>query len=172
MTALRETDQMTKITKKPANKNISFALRQLLQDGNVGSQDEICRVLQKQGYEINQTKVSRLLHKIGAIKVVNQDGLNTYRLPHEHGLMHELTIPNSKNIINNWVIDIVSNNTLIVIHTIPSAGSLVAREIDLHKVNLGVLGTIAGDDTIFVTPRDEKNIKKVIAAIKSHLEPA
>lgn len=156
--------------KKQTNKNVSFALSQLLQKGNVGTQEEICKGLEKQGFDINQTKVSRLLHKVGAVKIVNAQGQSIYRLPHEHGLMHELTIPTAKASVKQWVIDVVSNHSLIVVHTTPGAGSLVAREIDLHQLNLGILGTIAGDDTIFIAPKDVKNIRKVVEAIKDLLK--
>lgn len=159
----------TQIT--PKTNNLGFALRQLLQDGNVGTQEEICTMLEKQGYEINQSKVSRMLHKIGAVKVINQEGQNIYRLPHEHGLMHELSIPKLKVPVSQWIINITNNKSLIVVHTTPAAGSLVAREVDLHQVDLGILGTIAGDDTVLIIPKDEKNIKKIIAAIKNLLAP-
>src|SRR5579862_5325682 len=144
------------------NKTISFALRQLLQEGAVGTHEEICAALEKQGFNVNQPKVSRLLHQIGAVKVVNQAGKNLYKLPHEHGLMHELNVPQLKTAIKQWVIDVVCNKTLIVVHTTPGAANLVAREIDLQQVDLGILGSIAGDDTIFIVPKDESKIKKVV----------
>ena len=43
-------------------KSIGFALRQLLLEGNVGTHDDICNALKKQGFSVNQPKVSRLLH--------------------------------------------------------------------------------------------------------------
>lgn len=161
---------MKKPSRKDANKNVDFALRQLLLEGRVGTQDEICQALQKQGYQINQTKVSRLLNQIGAVKIVNHDGQNIYRLPHEHGLMHELTNPATRLPIKQWLIDIVSNQSLIVIHTTPGAAALIAREIDFNQLNLGILGSIAGDDTIFVAPKDVNKIKQVIDGIKKLLE--
>lgn len=151
--------------KTQGGKTVSVALRQLLQEGMVGTHEEICRALEKQGYSVNQTKVSRLLHQMGAIKVVNQKGQYLYRLPHEHGLMHEQNISAAKTVIKHWVIDVVSNQSMIVIHTTPGAANLVAREIDLHQLSLGILGSIAGDDTILIIPRDENNIKKIVEGI-------
>jgi transcriptional regulator of arginine metabolism len=151
-------------------KSIGFALRQLLLEGNVGTHDDICNALKKQGFSVNQPKVSRLLHKIGAVKVVNQEGQNIYRLPHEQGLMHELNRPSAKLPVKQLVIDIICNAALIVIHTSPGAAGLVAREIDIHHLKLGIMGTIAGDDTIFIAPKDVKHIKQVVEGIKSILE--
>lgn len=151
-------------------KNIGFALRQLLLKGEVGTHEDICVALEKQGFVVNQPKISRLLHKLGAIKITNPQGQNIYRLPHEHGLMHEISAPNTRMPTKQLVIDIVHNQTLIVIHTSPGAAGLVAREIDLHQLALGVLGSIAGDDTIFIAPKDTKNISSVIEGLKSTLK--
>jgi transcriptional regulator of arginine metabolism len=155
--------------KKLTSKNIHFALRQLLLEGQVGTQEAICKALEKQGFSVNQSKVSRLLNKVGAIKVSDPQGNNLYRLPHEHGLAHELQHPPARAAAQNWVLDIVSNGVLIVVHTTPGAAGLVARDLDLHHLDLKILGSIAGDDTIFIAPKDIKKIKQVIEKIKDVL---
>jgi transcriptional regulator of arginine metabolism len=152
--------------KKQPAKNISFALRQLLLEGQAGTQEAICKALEKQGFSVNQSKVSRLLNKIGAIKISDPQGNNLYRLPHEHGLAHELHHSTTKVSTQSWVLDVVSNGVLIVIHTTPGAAGLVARDLDLHHLELKILGSIAGDDTIFVAPKDIKQIKSIIEKIK------
>ena len=160
--------------KKPQEKtakNIDFALRQLLMEGKAGTHEDICQALEKQGFSVNQPKISRLLHKLGAIKVTNQEGDNIYRLPHEHGLMHELHITSRRLSAMQWILDIDHNANLIVVHTTPGAAAIVAREIDLHHVRLGVLGCIAGDDTIFVAPKEVKQIKQVIDNMKAEFTP-
>lgn len=151
-------------------KTIDFALRQLLLNAAVGTHQEVCDLLKKQGFDVNQTKVSRLLHKVGAIKVVDQNGQNSYRLPHEHGLMHELNIPTTKFPFKQVIISIEHNANLIMVHTMPGAASLIAREIDLHRLPLGIMGSIAGDDAIFVAPKDSKAIKSVIESLRAHFE--
>jgi transcriptional regulator of arginine metabolism len=54
------------------------------------------------------------------------------------------------------------NATLIIVHTTPGAAGMVARILDQHKVDLNVLGTIAGDDTIFIAPKDNAIIVEII----------
>lgn len=148
------------MAKKPG-KSIDFALRQLIMEGNVGTHEEICHALEQQGFYVSQPKVSRMLHKMGAIKVTNQNGENIYRMPHEHGLMHEMNTATGKLTTLNWILDIASNAIMIVIHTTPGAAGMVGREIDLHHASLGILGCIAGDDTIFVVPKDITQIETV-----------
>lgn len=146
--------------------HIQFALRQLLMEGNAGTHEEICLSLEKQGFTVNQPKISRLLHKLGAIKVTDQDGNNRYMLPHEHGLMHEVNFSGAKVSVLQWIIDISSNASMIVVHTMPGAASLVGREIDLQRTKLGVLGCISGDDTIFVAPKEVTEMEQIIEKMK------
>ena len=54
---------------------------------------------------------------------------------------------------------------MIVIQTSPGSASLVARHLDMNKP-ADILGTIAGDDTIFVAPSKDFSIKQTISAIR------
>jgi len=158
---------MRKIKEKSPAGGLQFALRQLLMEGKAGTHEDICQVLEKQGYAVNQPKISRLLHKLGAIKITDQSGQYRYMLPHEHGLMHEVNFSGAKASAIQWIIDMTCNDSLIVINTMPGAASLVAREIDIHHKDWGILGSIAGDDTIFVAPKDVKEIRQVIEKMKA-----
>ena len=145
-------------------------LREILLEGNARTQFEIQQELERLGISSSQSKISRLLHQIGAIKLVDNQGKTQYRLPHEVGLIHELTSPQEKIVIRQWVLSVVANETLITIHTTPGAAGMVARIIDQHKSNLDVLGTIAGDDTIFVAPKNNTKIDKTIKMITTLFE--
>ncbi len=143
-------------------------IRTILLEGKAHTQSEIQQALQKQGITCSQPKISRLLHQIGAVKIVDPHGKTQYRLPHETGLIHELSSPKEKEFIKLWVLGIESNETMIVIHTTPGSAAMVARIIDLNRLALNVLGTIAGDDTIFVIPQSISEIQKTKTAI-THL---
>ena len=140
-------------------------LREILLEGKARTQSEIQQELERQGVASSQSKISRLLHQIGAVKLIDSQGKTHYRLPHEAGLIHELTSPQEKTLMSQWVLDVIANETLIIIHTTPGAAGMVARIIDQHRNNLEILGTIAGDDTIFVAPQNNERIKETIAKI-------
>ena len=140
-------------------------LREILLEGKARTQSEMQQELERQGVASSQSKISRLLHQIGAVKLIDSQGKTHYRLPHEAGLIHELTSPQEKTLISQWVLDVIANETLIIIHTTPGAAGMVARIIDQHRNNLEILGTIAGDDTIFVAPQNNERIKETIAKI-------
>jgi transcriptional regulator of arginine metabolism len=119
---------------------------------------------------ISQSKISRLLHQIGAVKLVDNKGKTQYRLPHEAGLIHELTSTQEKTMIGRWVLDVTANETLIVIHTTPGSAGMIARILDQHRESIGLLGTVAGDDTIFIAPMKISQIAITIAEISKLFE--
>lgn len=119
----------------------------LLKEEKFSSQAEIASALQQAGFRnVNQSKVSRMLAKFGAIRTRNAKMEMVYCLP------SELSVPSTSSQLKNLVLDIDYNDVLIVVHTSPGAAQLIARLLDSFGKAEGILGTIAGDDTIFITP--------------------
>ena len=137
---------------------ITVYLREILQAEKASTQAEIRQALEARGMVCSQPKISRLLAQIGAVKIIDENGKTCYRLPHETGLMHELAGMSQKSVIQQWVLSITHNESLVVIHTTPGAAGVIARILDQQRSQLGILGTIAGDDTIFITPKKLKDI--------------
>ncbi|MDA7745849.1 transcriptional regulator ArgR [Psychromonas sp.] len=132
----------------------------LLNKENLSSQSEIVDALIEAGFDhINQSKVSRMLSKSGAVRTRNATGDMVYCLPTELG------IPTTSSPLKNLVIDIDRNDSLIVIRTSPGAAQLLARLLDSMGKAEGILGTIAGDDTIFITPSNSKKIEHTLAIV-------
>lgn len=126
---------------------LSEAFKALLKEEKFGSQSEIVTALQEQGFEnINQSKVSRMLSKFGAVRTRNTKMEMVYQLP------NELSVPATSSPLKNLVVDIDHNDLLIVVKTSPGAAQLIARLLDSIGKSEGILGAIAGDDTIFITP--------------------
>lgn len=146
-----------------SSKKLEEDLKALLTRGTAETQEEICDHLQKMGHDINQSKASRLLRKVGAVKSKNEYGQIVYRLPKEPAPTH------SSNILLGLIIDIKANEQLIVIHCHPGSASLVARLLDHHMEKTQIIGTVAGDDTILVVPKSVKQIDNTLEAIKSIL---
>jgi transcriptional regulator of arginine metabolism len=141
-------------------------LKEILQDGSASTQDEIREALEKRKFSVNQSTVSRDLKRIGAIKAVDPEGRTVYRLGEE---FVNAPVPTPvANSIKELVTEIESNGMMIVIHTSPGSASLVARHID-SQLSDHVLGTIAGDDTIFVAPSDMKRTPQTLSTIRQTL---
>jgi transcriptional regulator of arginine metabolism len=138
-------------------------LRELLGQGRLSTQDELRTALERQSFAVTQSTISRDLRKIGAVKATDPQGQTVYRLPEESALAV------SGAPLADLITDIVANPSLIVIHTLPGSASLVARHLDQVRP-AGILGTIAGDDTIFVAPADAKGASMAIHAIRQSLQ--
>lgn len=147
---------------KQSNRDLLSELRDLLTKSVVHSQEEIREVLQAQGWDINQSKISRVLHKLGAVKTKNERGEIVYTLPKE-------SLPVSPQNFSNLIVDIVNNEVLIVIITSPGSASLIARTLDHHHQQLNILGTIAGDDTIVVIPKSIKKLSHSLNLLQKFL---
>ncbi|AJO87566.1 TPA: transcriptional regulator ArgR [Haemophilus influenzae] len=147
--------------------NLTRAFKELLNQERFGSQSEIVDALKKQGFTgINQSKISRMLSKFGAVRTRNTKMEMVYCLP------NELSVPNTSSPLKNLVLDIDHNAMLIVIKTTPGAAQLIARLLDSIGKSEGILGTIAGDDTIFVTPTNDKPIDELLQNIQRLFENA
>ncbi len=144
---------------------LSEAFKALLREEKFGSQSEIVQALQEMGFEnINQSKVSRMLSKFGAVRTRNTKMEMVYQLPTELG------IPTTSSPLRNLVVDIDHNDLLIVVKTSPGAAQLIARLLDSMGKGEGILGTIAGDDTIFITPTQHTKIQDLMVTINELFE--
>jgi len=132
------------------------AFREILKTESCGSQSEIVLALKNLGFEnISQSKVSRMLSKFGAVRTRDARGDMVYCLPPELGM------PTAKSPLKQLVLDIVHNKVMVIIRTSPGAAQLIARLLDSLSHTDGVLGTIAGDDTIFIAPADITKIDEL-----------
>lgn len=144
---------------------LTKAFKELLHQERFASQSEIVDALKNQGFQsINQSKVSRMLSKFGAVRARNTKMEMVYCLP------SELSVPATSSPLKNLVLDIDHNDFVIVIKTSPGAAQLIARLLDSIGKPEGILGTIAGDDTIFVTPTKDTTIKSLLGQIQTLFE--
>ncbi len=142
------------------NEKLEQAFRQLLKEERYGSQSEIVEALALQGFNnISQSKVSRMLSRFGAIRTRNTRMEMVYCLPQEFG------IPTVNSSIKSLVLDVSHNEHIIVVHTSPGSAQMIARMLDSIRKSEGILGTIAGDDTIFIAPKMESEIGELTEAI-------
>lgn len=141
------------------------AFREILKNESYGSQGEIVEALKEMGFaHISQSKVSRMLSKFGAVRARNAKGDMVYCLPPELGM------PTAKSSLKQLVLDVMHNNVMIVIRTTPGAAQLIARLLDSLGRSEGVLGTIAGDDTIFIAPANVNEIEQIRQQVERMFE--
>ncbi len=137
---------------------------ELLLSGKIHSQEDLREKLFEKGFNLNQSKISRLIHRLGARKTLNTAGQLIYTLP-------EIAPPPGVNSpVSSLVVGIKRNEAMIVIYTNYGGANLVARLLEYHDFNREILGTIAGSDTIFVTPKSIQTIDITYQEVKRILQ--
>ncbi len=138
--------------------NRQIAIKQIISERSIGSQEELCAALHEKGFAITQATLSRDLKELGIVRI-NAPGGFRYVL---NQLNEERRL---QSFIGYEVEQISRNESMIVIKTLPGRAQGVAEIIDsLH--NPLILGTIAGDNTIFVTPTSIERINDLVRLLR------
>lgn len=141
---------MQKITK---NDRLA-ALRLIITQRELSSQDEVMQALARQGIIVPQATLSRDMKQLKVAKAANGDGKYVYALPNEtayrrvHKPQPAVDLP---PVVGYKSIQFSGN--MAVIRTRPGFASSIASNIDAAALQ-DVIGTIAGDDTIFLVIRE------------------
>lgn len=124
-------------------------IRNLIRARNISSQNELTELLSEDNFYVTQSSVSRDLDEIGIIKI---NGF--YALPKVSGEIRKYGLLSLET----------AGEILVVAKCEPGLASAVAVRIDNDKLP-EIVGTIAGDDTIFIAVKDAKSQKAVIKKI-------
>ena len=128
-------------------------VRQLITNGSVTSQHELVDLLEDAGHFVTQATVSRDLDAIGAVKVRTAGGGLCYEIPEDPAaLMGDQR--ETVRIIDEFLDSVAVSGNILVIRTRPGAAHVVAGAIDRARI-AGVLGSVAGDDTVLVVGADD-----------------
>jgi transcriptional regulator of arginine metabolism len=131
----------------PATASRRRLIRKLVGEGNIASQAQLVEVLETEGFPVTQATVSRDLDALGASKLRDGQGRIHYMISDSVGLT-EAQI-RLRKAVNDFVDEIGVSGNIVVLHTPPGGAHLVAGAIDAASLQ-GVLGTVAGDDTLMV----------------------
>ncbi len=118
-------------------------IRRLIASRAIATQEELRALLATAGHSVTQATLSRDLARIGARRASVQGGGTAYELG-DGG-------DRPRDIVGGLVRSVEDNGTLVVIHTAPGAAQVIASTLDRARLP-ELLGTIAGDDAIFLAP--------------------
>ncbi len=122
-------------------------IRRILRTHVVSTQEDLGRLLEKEGFEVTQATLSRDLAKVMARRVTLPDGGTFYELPDAPRSRGDEALRQ----VHHLVTSVDDGDAMVVIRTLPGGAPAVAAAIDSTRPP-GVLGTLAGDDTIFIVP--------------------
>lgn len=129
-------------------------MARLLAENAVTSQTQLVELLAAEGVEATQATVSRDLEDLGAVRV---------RMPGVDGQLYAIAelpkdqvapLEHLRRVLGEWVVDLAASGNLVVVRTPPGSAHVVASALDRTSVD-GVLGTVAGDDTVLVVAAEE-----------------
>jgi transcriptional regulator of arginine metabolism len=135
------------------------AIARIVTTRRIGTQEELLSALQAAGFRATQATLSRDLARLGARRVSRPEGGTSYEL--SDGVVGADA---ARGALRGLVSEISANATLVVVRTHPGSAPAVARAIDLAGIR-EVLGTIAGDDTIFVAPSGTAGPRRLAARL-------
>jgi transcriptional regulator of arginine metabolism len=130
-------------------------LIEILRSGSASTQQDFVRALRDRGHDVTQATVSRDLRELGAMKVRTSDGF-AYMLSDDvqRSSMEDLRERRLEQLLSDFAVDVRTAGALVIVLTPPGSANVVARAIDQAALD-DVVGTIAGDDTIFVATPSE-----------------
>ncbi|MCX6509849.1 MAG: arginine repressor [Actinobacteria bacterium] len=125
----------------------------LIESQVVANQLALVELLATEGVLATQATVSRDLEDLGAIKVRMPGGESAYAIP---ALPKEQRAPEDhlRRVFGDWVVEVSTSDNLVVIRTPPGSAHVVASALDRSGL-AGILGTVAGDDTILIVVASE-----------------
>ncbi|HXQ90187.1 MAG TPA: arginine repressor [Acidimicrobiales bacterium] len=125
----------------------------LLETHAVSNQAQLVALLAEEDVEATQTTVSRDLEEIGAIKVRVPGGETVYALP-ELPVNQVAPEDHLRRTLGEWVVEVAHSANLVVLRTPPGCAHVVGSALDRSGFE-GMIGTVAGDDTVLVVATEE-----------------
>jgi transcriptional regulator of arginine metabolism len=131
---------------------------ELIDRYDIETQDELSEVLREKGFEVTQATISRDIKELKLIKV--QSGNGTYKYA-ASGTEQSGKLDVLKRIFRDTVVSMQQAASLIVIKTLTGSANAAAEAIDKLEMP-DIVGTLAGDNTIFIAVREEGMEKKIL----------
>jgi transcriptional regulator of arginine metabolism len=133
------------------NKNERLlTIRRIIANEKISGQDELLNHLEKQGFKMTQATLSRDLKYLRVSRIPDEDKGYIYSLPEGEKMVSPRYI---ENFPMNGFLALEFAQGMCLMKTLPGFASGIGSAIDLMKV-WHIAGTIAGDDTILIIPRD------------------
>jgi transcriptional regulator of arginine metabolism len=141
------------------------AIAGLIRSNALANQEELADRLGSLGYAVTQATISRDLEQIGAVKV-RRAGQLSYALPET---VQSSAGPPLAGVFRDWVRSVEPAGNLVVVKTPPGSAHLVGVALDQSDLP-EIVGTICGDDTIFVACRTRAEAEALSSKLRGELQ--
>lgn len=135
---------------------------EIINNKDIETQEELAEELKKSGMDVTQATVSRDIKELKLIKVLSDNGRYKYASisPTENMLSDKLVAIFTQTVL---LIDYVNNT--VVVRTISGSAPAAAEAIDSLNWD-GIVGTLAGDNTVFILARSNEKAEEIVGRLK------
>ena len=139
---------------------------EIIQRNPIETQEELAEELKKSGYNITQATVSRDIKELKLVKVLDEKGIYKYAsLKEQDSMLSERLV----KVFTESVLSVDYAGNIVVIKTFSGAANAAAEALDVFDIK-EVVGTIAGDNTIFILVRNPDSVESVIEKLKKMMK--
>tara|TARA_B100001027_G_scaffold213976_1_gene185450 strand:- start:520 stop:981 length:462 start_codon:yes stop_codon:yes gene_type:complete len=139
----------------------------LIDSGNISSQNQLKGMLKKNGTIITQATLSRDLNELGAVKKRLKNGKLVYLLPKNQDNNAQYKI--AKKALQDFVTEVQPVSNQVVVKTTTAAAQVIAESIDNLYLD-EIVASLAGDNVVLVITSDQKNAELVAKSIEDYIE--
>ncbi len=133
---------------------------ELIKSNDIETQQQLAELLNAEGFNVTQATVSRDIKNLMLVKQ-NRRGRSCYAVPSDAGGEGA----KFRKIMKDTIVSVESAENIIVIKTLSGCAGPAAEAIDLTN-DINILGTLAGDNTIFVVARSTELVADIVDEIK------
>lgn len=134
----------------------------IIKENCIENQDELIKKLDQRGYKVTQATVSRDINELNIIKSVSAEGINCY------SQASKLTAGRFENIFQQSIISIDHAQNIVCLKCHSGLANAACATFDIMNLSY-VVGTIAGDDTVFILTRTENDAENLCEHLKKML---
>lgn len=133
-------------------------IKQIIDHKKIETQEDLAAALRAEGIEVTQATVSRDIKELMLVKVPDANGHYHYAYPKDQNVL--LTTERLERTLQDSILTVICSSALVVVHTLPGTAQAVGYAIDYIQWP-EVMGTIAGDDTVFLAVSSLSNAEIV-----------
>lgn len=140
-------------------------IRDLLAQRPIRTQQELAAALRDRGFRATQATISRDVAELGLIKS-NRDGIQTYSVPARVTEAESTGEERLRALLHDLPVEVREAGLMLILKTLPGSAHAIAAALDRTRWS-EIVGSIAGDDTVFVAMADRASLQRVRARLAS-----
>ena len=139
------------------------AIRDLVEQRPIRTQQELAAALRERGFRTTQATISRDVAELGLVKA-GRDGTQAYAIPPRLREAETSGEDRIRTLLRDMPVEIRDAGTMLILRTLPGSAHPLAAALDRARWP-EVVGSIAGDDTVFVAFADRRSLARVRARL-------